>query len=491
MLTRIKKWLEHPNFPGEVRKTAQAQIINTVGQYFVLTLLVGATILVPFFVRYKIVSWVIILALAIVYAISRVFLFRGRLVLSMVLMIVSAWALGVGVSIFGGGIASPMLYIVLADTIIVGYLLQTRIGTSLVLASTVIVLGLAVLEKNGFSLPLIFNFSPIATWFMFALALWFVYAVMTLIKASLLESERRFRSITENVQVGFHIYHLEDINDDRSLRMVNANPASENLTGIRSIDIVGKTIDENFPNLRQLGIPQKYAEVVRMQMPGELGDVLYSDERMGSTSFSVKAFPLPDQHVGIFFEDVTKRKQAEEMLINLARTDALTGLHNRHYFFELAEKEIERAKRYKNDLSCIIFDIDNFKQINDTYGHLIGDKAMQEVARCCQKDVRQIDIPARHGGDEFVILLPETSYQEALIVVERIYKCIGKLNISASGEKIKVSLSAGIAELKTVKDPTLNELLSAADQALYQSKESGKDRTTVWQETKDQYDTEN
>ena len=140
MHTRIKRWLSTPNFPSDDEKTTQARIINTTGLYFVLALIAGAAILVPFFVRYKIVSWAIILVLGIMYAISRALLFRGRLALSVGLMIASVWVIGIGVSILGGGIASLMLYIILADTIFMGFLLESRTGMLLMFVSTLITL---------------------------------------------------------------------------------------------------------------------------------------------------------------------------------------------------------------------------------------------------------------------------------------------------------------------------------------------------------------
>ena len=185
MITQIKQWLKPPYFPGNEEKTNQARIINTAGLYFVLTLIVGAVILVPFFVKYKIVSWVIILVLAVLYAISRSLLFRGSLALSVAVMIASAWALGIGVSIFGGGIASPILYIVFAATIFIGFLLESRIGILLMFASTLIALSLAILQQNGIYPPQLFVFSPVAAWFMFIIALWFVHGVMDRIKSML------------------------------------------------------------------------------------------------------------------------------------------------------------------------------------------------------------------------------------------------------------------------------------------------------------------
>lgn len=120
--------------------------------------------------------------------------------------------------------------------------------------------------------------------------------------------------ITDNIPVGLYLYHLEDLSDDRTLRMVYANPAVKALTGLDPEEVIGKTLDENFPNLRTQGIPQRYAEIVRTQKGLACDDVTYEDKRIVSSSFSVNAFPLPGNMVGIAFENITGRKQMEVAL---------------------------------------------------------------------------------------------------------------------------------------------------------------------------------
>jgi len=128
------------------------------------------------------------------------------------------------------------------------------------------------------------------------------------------EALRKSQLITENIPTGLYIYHLEDISDDRTLRMVYANPAVKDLTGVGPEDVIGKTLDENFPGLRAQGIPQRYAKVVRNQAARTFEDVTYGDDRVPLASFAVKAFPLPGNSVGIAFENITERKRAEVAL---------------------------------------------------------------------------------------------------------------------------------------------------------------------------------
>jgi PAS domain S-box-containing protein len=120
------------------------------------------------------------------------------------------------------------------------------------------------------------------------------------------------KDIVNNIQVGLHIYQLEDINDDRSLRMVYANKASEMYTGINPEAIIGKTLDDNFPGLREKDVPQKYADVVRSQKAVVLENVQYGDTRISESWFAVKVFPLPKNCVGVSFENITDKKGAED-----------------------------------------------------------------------------------------------------------------------------------------------------------------------------------
>ncbi len=128
------------------------------------------------------------------------------------------------------------------------------------------------------------------------------------------EELRKAQLIVENIPTGLYIYHLEDPLDDRTLRMVYANPAVGLLTGLSPGGIVGKTLDENFPGLRSQGVPQRYARVVRTQTVDEFDDVVYGDERVPLAAFSVKAFPLPGNQMGVAFENITARRQAEAAL---------------------------------------------------------------------------------------------------------------------------------------------------------------------------------
>jgi diguanylate cyclase (GGDEF)-like protein len=166
----------------------------------------------------------------------------------------------------------------------------------------------------------------------------------------------------------------------------------------------------------------------------------------------------------------------------LAITDALTGLHNRRHFMELAETEVERAYRYKHPLSLIIFDLDKFKSINDTYGHGIGDRVLMEIARSGNLALRECDAFARYGGEEFVVLLPETNLERALQAAERLRKDMDAIAVQSGPDRVKVTASFGVSTLGE-HCPNLDTLLSQADMALYLAKKKGRNRVETFEES--------
>jgi diguanylate cyclase (GGDEF)-like protein/PAS domain S-box-containing protein len=164
----------------------------------------------------------------------------------------------------------------------------------------------------------------------------------------------------------------------------------------------------------------------------------------------------------------------------LAITDSLTGLHNRHYFFSEAQRELEHARRYRRPLAAVMLDLDYFKRVNDTYGHAQGDLVLKTVAMFCRKSLRETDLLGRYGGEEFVILLVETPLPSAQEVAERLRAGIAGLQFpSLPGEVLTVTASLGVAPFNGTQ-PTLDKLLDCADQALYQAKHAGRDRVMTW-----------
>lgn len=163
---------------------------------------------------------------------------------------------------------------------------------------------------------------------------------------------------------------------------------------------------------------------------------------------------------------------------NLATTDPLTGQLNRRTFFEMGQREIERFERFGRPLSWIMFDVDRFKKINDTYGHSVGDQVLITIVERCCRIIRHVDILGRYGGDEFVILLPETDHHMASAIADRVRISIFESPVLTDAGPVTVSISMGITE--TTRDTAdLGLLLNKADQALYKSKRAGRNTITL------------
>jgi diguanylate cyclase (GGDEF)-like protein len=170
--------------------------------------------------------------------------------------------------------------------------------------------------------------------------------------------------------------------------------------------------------------------------------------------------------------------EKSQMFEQLAITDSLTGLHNRRHILNLAELEFQRAQRFQHPLTMLVLDLDDLKQINDTYGHLVGDQALQAVAENGKKELREVDSIGRFGGDEFVILLVETELCAGRIVAERICQVISDTLINTRSGPLKISVSIGAAAVSE-KASSLADLLDQADKALMMAKKAGKHRVAV------------
>lgn len=169
-----------------------------------------------------------------------------------------------------------------------------------------------------------------------------------------------------------------------------------------------------------------------------------------------------------------------EQVHHLAVTDSLTGLFTRRHFYDLAEREIDRSRRYGRPFTLLMADVDHFKAINDRFGHLAGDQALQIMAKICLEVLRQVDLVCRYGGEEIVVLLPETSPEEALQAAERLRETIEQIQIDSRQGPIHLTVSIGIVSLTPDQDIPLDGLLECADQALYQAKAGGRNRVQSW-----------
>ena len=173
----------------------------------------------------------------------------------------------------------------------------------------------------------------------------------------------------------------------------------------------------------------------------------------------------------------------------LSYFDELTGILNRRGFLEYSQKFFEEAKNYQKfpnrrknliikSLSLVIFDIDHFKKINDEFGHQIGDKILKEAVKIIKNEIRQIDVFARWGGDEFVICLVGAKEKDAVTIMNNLKEKIEKTEFKANNQLIKITLSVGVAGLN--KEDNFNELFKKADKALYQAKQNGRNKVVLY-----------
>lgn len=174
-------------------------------------------------------------------------------------------------------------------------------------------------------------------------------------------------------------------------------------------------------------------------------------------------------------------KEAQNKLETIAVTDVLTAIANRGYLISRGEEEFERIRRNRikshrpADMGCIMIDIDHFKKVNDTHGHIAGDEVLKEVARRLSMSIRPYDVIGRYGGEEFVVMLPDTSVEQSLIVAGRIWENIRTEAIEAEGENIFITVSLGVTG-SSETDTSLTDVLKRADAAMYMAKADGRDR---------------
>jgi diguanylate cyclase (GGDEF)-like protein/PAS domain S-box-containing protein len=284
--------------------------------------------------------------------------------------------------------------------------------------------------------------------------------------------EKLLHTVLDNVDA--YIYMKDN---ERTFKYVNSKVAElfgttpENMIGKKDIEVLPFDVAEHFNQSDQKVFDTGIKLTIEETSEDEQGNLLHY--------ISTK---IPYQQQGElpaligFSTDVSELFTLKEQFKKQANTDSLTELYNRRYFIKHAEREFHRAKRHLRILSLISIDIDHFKSINDGYGHPVGDKVLISVAQCLLPCVRQEDILARMGGEEFSILLPETTLQSAKVVAERIR--LNQKNLTINGQwqqAIKITVSIGVTCI-TFEDDTFDDFFTRADKALYQAKDNGRDQ---------------
>lgn len=253
----------------------------------------------------------------------------------------------------------------------------------------------------------------------------------------------------------------------------------KNLTDIVVTDIMMLGMD----GLELTNIIKKEYDVDVIVMTGFSGEHSYEEAiSKGASDFIFK--PIRFEELLLRLKRVLKERQLAkerdqilEKLKKLAITDGLTKLYNSRYFYKQLDLEIDRLNRYNHSLSLLLIDIDHFKKYNDTYGHLEGDKVLIRMGQIINACLRRMDTAHRYGGEEFTVILPETSCEEAHFVAERIRLAIESEVFSPAPEKkITITVSVGVTEYQT--DERISAFVQRADQALYLSKDNGRNRIT-------------
>ncbi len=244
------------------------------------------------------------------------------------------------------------------------------------------------------------------------------------------------------------------------------------LDGAEPLYVLEKDQVKNFQHLKKEGLV--FLSAIPLKVSNSISGVLVLSSRSERAfDFDLASMmALVGNQISLIVEKIRLFEETRRLSI----TDDLTGLYNVRFFYRSLESELVRARRYKDVFCLVIFDIDDFKVINDTYGHQIGDEILREVARIIMSSSRKSDIVARYGGEEFVIILPRTSKAEALLHADRIRKRVEEYVFSTdTGLKISITVSGGLSGFPE-DGQSAKDLLYAADMALYSAKGAGKRR---------------
>ena len=300
---------------------------------------------------------------------------------------------------------------------------------------------------------------------------------LTKLNAELSVSEQRFRGIFENATEG--IYRT-----DADGKLLEVNTALATMLGYTSSTDLLSSVPEVGSMFYHLRAFTQYDSVLRKKMVVKTmqaklcridGSTLWTEINAGVIEEQSEEGSQIAGIVGVI-ADITERKRMMREMCRLARTDSLTGLWNRGYFIELASREIARCKRSVRNFSILLVDVDYFKKVNDRYGHDTGDKVLVGVAAAMRESLREVDIVARFGGEEFVVLLPDTSIKDAHNVAQRVCCAIREQDfLDDQRRAIKVTVSIGVTSYQNALND-LDLMLKRADIAMYSAKKNGRNR---------------
>lgn len=301
-------------------------------------------------------------------------------------------------------------------------------------------------------------------------------------------------AIVQSIDVGVVVL-------DREYRVQVWNTFMENRSGVQPKDAQNRNFFSLFPEIDRQWFSRKVESVATLGTPAftvweqrpylmrfKSYQPITGQEEFMYQNTTLLPLRSPDNrinHICLVIYDVTdvatNRHQiqaANAQLQLLSSTDRLTGLYNRGHWEGSLKAAYARHQRYGNALSLVMLDIDHFKRVNDTYGHQAGDKVIVQVAALLHEHVRESDVAGRYGGEEFGVVLSDTDQAGARIFAERLRQAVERLLVQYNGQDIRFTISLGVADLSTPANDHA-ELIARADQALYTSKKTGRNRVTV------------
>ena len=289
-----------------------------------------------------------------------------------------------------------------------------------------------------------------------------------------------------------NILHLQKHNHSFLINKIvslNQNPPSLMVMAVRSKELilVGDIDTHKKPIIRKSqrafagNYKTKNCAIAPLVCQDKVVGVLNLADKANGDRFNSKDIAL----IGLFSQFVGAsigNIKLFEKIQHQATTDGLTGLANHKTFYEILEKELWRSRRYGGQISLIMIDVDNLKKINDTYGHRAGDKVLREISRKIKECIRQIDTAARYGGDEFAVILPNTSLADAVVVAERMVDAVAHSPAIWKKDHIPLSISVGLGQYDAETNP--EDITSGSDRALYKAKQAGKNTVRIFETNK-------
>jgi diguanylate cyclase (GGDEF)-like protein len=278
----------------------------------------------------------------------------------------------------------------------------------------------------------------------------------------------------------FLINKIVSLNQNPTPLMVMAVKSKE-LILVPDIDSHKKPVIKKSQRIFAGNYRTKNCAVVPLICQDRVVGVLNLADKMDSDQFNssdIALIELFSQLVGASIGNI----KLFEKIQRQATTDGLTGLVNHKTFYEILEKELWRSRRYGGRISLIMVDVDNLKNINDAYGHRAGDKAIRQISKKIKECIRQIDTAARYGGDEFAIILLNSSLEDATIVARRMVDAVANSHTTWQKEQIPLSISVGLGQYDPETTP--EDITSRSDQALYMAKQAGKNTVRIFESAK-------